>query len=101
MLAQLPGSQYTHINPQKFTQQRVRFSSVVSSSSSSTAAAVRRRSSNVAAYAAGLGSLVKSRRINEAVGVLEDLLDKRRRPHGLATGDLLEGECVVQLAPAQ
>jgi hypothetical protein len=59
--------------------------------SSSSTVAQQRRSSHVADYAKGLGALVSSQRIPEAVSLLERLLEQKRRPHALSTGDLLEG----------
>jgi hypothetical protein len=61
-------------------------------SSSSSTVAQQRRSSHVADYAKGLGALVSSKRIPEAVSLLEQQLEQQRRPHALSAGDLLEGE---------
>jgi hypothetical protein len=60
--------------------------------SSSSTVAQQRRSSHVADYAKGLGALVSSKRIPEAVEFLEASLERKRKLHALSTGDLLEGE---------
>lgn len=59
---------------------------------SSSTVAQQRRSSHVADYAKGLGALVSSNRIPEAISLLEGFLEQKRRLHALSTGDLLEGE---------
>jgi hypothetical protein len=59
---------------------------------SSSTVAQQRRSSHVADYAKGLGALVSSKRIPEAVCLLEGFLEQKRKLHALSTGDLLEGE---------
>jgi hypothetical protein len=59
---------------------------------SSSTVAQQRRSSHVADYAKGLGALVGSKRIPEAVALLEGFLEQKCKLHALSTGDLLEGE---------
>lgn len=62
------------------------------SRNSSTAAAETKRN-HVANYSP-LGSLVSRNQVPEAVRFLEDALERNKRVHALAVGDLLEGEAI-------
>lgn len=63
---------------------------VVSTGRSSSTVTAQSRRANVASYSP-IGHLVNQNRLPEAIQRLEDLLDRSKRVHALAVGDLLEG----------